>query len=148
VINLRGKLGLNKSFVLDGVGKGGGLLLFWDDSIKIDILLYGLHHIDTLIWDGGKSRSVEGYLCIWEPRVQERDKMWELLRRIKSCQYAPWLMIGDFNKAMWSFEHVSNHRRPKKQMVDFREVLSYCDLHDIGFSGLPWTFDKKRKGGK
>jgi hypothetical protein len=56
-------------------------------------------------------------------------------------------MIGDFNEAMWSFEHVSNHRRPKKQMVDFREVLSYCDLHDIGFSGLPWTFDKKRKGG-
>jgi hypothetical protein len=31
-------------------------------------------------------------------------------------------------------------------MLDFREVLSYCDLHDLGFSGLPWTYDNKQAG--
>jgi hypothetical protein len=31
-------------------------------------------------------------------------------------------------------------------MYDFRQVLSYCDLHDLGFSGAPWTFDNKQKG--
>jgi hypothetical protein len=31
-------------------------------------------------------------------------------------------------------------------MMDFHEVLSHCDLHDIGFIGAPWTFDNKRKG--
>jgi hypothetical protein len=31
-------------------------------------------------------------------------------------------------------------------MLDFREVLSYCDLHDIGFFGLPWTYDNKQAG--
>jgi hypothetical protein len=25
-------------------------------------------------------------------------------------------------------------------MLDFREVLSHCDLQDIGFSGTPWTY--------
>jgi exonuclease III len=33
-------------------------------------------------------------------------------------------------------------------MMDFREILSKCDLHDLGFSGLPWTYDNKQKGEK
>jgi endonuclease/exonuclease/phosphatase (EEP) superfamily protein YafD len=41
---------------------------------------------------------------------------------------APWLVIGDFNEVMWSFEHFSSTRRRERQMLDFREVLSYCDL--------------------
>jgi hypothetical protein len=31
-------------------------------------------------------------------------------------------------------------------MIDFREVLSFCDLHDLGFKSLPWTYDNKQKG--
>ena len=31
-------------------------------------------------------------------------------------------------------------------MIDFREVLSHCDLHDLGFSGLPWTFNNNQGG--
>jgi hypothetical protein len=31
-------------------------------------------------------------------------------------------------------------------MMDFREVLSHCDLYDIGFVGNPWTFDNNQKG--
>jgi hypothetical protein len=56
------------------------------------------------------------------------------------------MMIGDFNEVMWSFEHFSNRPRPAKQMLDFREVLSQCDLRDLGFYGLPWTYNKKQKG--
>jgi endonuclease/exonuclease/phosphatase family metal-dependent hydrolase len=58
----------------------------------------------------------------------------------------PWMMMGDFNEAMWQEEHYSNTRRSEKQLLDFREVLSHCDLHDLGFIGAPWTFDNKQKG--
>jgi hypothetical protein len=51
VTNLRHRLDLNKSFVVDGQCKGGGLVLFWDESINIRILSYGFHYMDTLIWD-------------------------------------------------------------------------------------------------
>jgi hypothetical protein len=34
---------------MDGQGKGGGLALYWNDLIKVDILSYGMHHIDTLV---------------------------------------------------------------------------------------------------
>jgi hypothetical protein len=55
-------------------------------------------------------------------------------------------MLGDFNEVMWQHEHLSKHRRPKQHMVDFREILSHCDLHDLGYRGLPWTFDNRQKG--
>lgn len=31
-------------------------------------------------------------------------------------------------------------------MEDFQDMLEVCDLYDLGFAGLPWTFDNKRVG--
>jgi hypothetical protein len=31
-------------------------------------------------------------------------------------------------------------------MLEFRELLAQCDLHDLGFRGRPWTFDNKQSG--
>lgn len=30
--------------------------------------------------------------------------------------------------------------------MDFREVLSHCGLHDLGFSSLPWTYNNNQGG--
>jgi hypothetical protein len=55
-------------------------------------------------------------------------------------------MLGDFNEAMWQAEHFSRTRRSECQMSEFREALSFCDLHDLEFTGMPWTFDNKQHG--
>jgi hypothetical protein len=57
VSNLQVRLGFKNAFVVDGKGKGGGLVLFWDESINISILSYGMHHIDTFIWDNDNHTS-------------------------------------------------------------------------------------------
>jgi hypothetical protein len=31
-------------------------------------------------------------------------------------------------------------------MADFRNLLNFCELNDLDFSGQPWTYDNKRKG--
>jgi hypothetical protein len=41
-----------------------------------------------------------------------------------------WPVDDDFNEAMRQYEHFSETPRPERQMLDFREVLSHCDLHD------------------
>jgi hypothetical protein len=61
---------------------------------------------------------------------------------------APWLLIGDFNEAMWSFEQFLTRRQHERKMDDFRDVLTFRDVFDIGFTGAPWTFDNKQKGDK
>ncbi|KAG7980662.1 hypothetical protein I3843_05G193400 [Carya illinoinensis] len=35
--------------------------------------------------------------------------------------------------------------RPAQQMLDFCELLSYCNLKDLGFSGLRYTWCSKRE---
>jgi hypothetical protein len=54
--------------------------------------------------------------------------------------------MGDFNEDMWSFEHFPVTSRPKQQMIAFRDTLEVCELVDLGFSGLPYTYDYKRHG--
>jgi hypothetical protein len=56
------------------------------------------------------------------------------------------MVMGDFNECMWQEEHCSRRRRGERQMHDFREVLSECNLHDLGYNGRPWTYDNKQEG--
>jgi hypothetical protein len=144
VSNLKSRLAMDNSFLVDGKGKGGGLALYWDNSIKLNIVSYGMHHINMLIWDGDHHTSWHVTFVYGEQRVQDRHNMWKLLERLKPCSSTPWLVIGDFNEVMWNFEHFSSRRRPARQMQDFQEVLPHCDLHDLGYTWLPWTFDNKQ----
>jgi hypothetical protein len=77
---------MNKCFVVDGQGKGEGLNLYWDESIKLNILSYGMHRIDTLVWDGEHHAAWRGTFVYGEARTHERHRMWELIKRIKPCQ--------------------------------------------------------------
>jgi endonuclease/exonuclease/phosphatase family metal-dependent hydrolase len=45
--------------------------------------------------------------------------MWESLRRIQLARNAPWVLLGDFNEALWQFEHRSKHKRMEQQMEEF-----------------------------
>jgi hypothetical protein len=65
--NLCGRLGLQKAFVVDGYGKGEGLALFCSDSIKLIVLSYGVHYIDTLIWEDDHQASWRGTFVYGEP---------------------------------------------------------------------------------
>jgi hypothetical protein len=43
--------------------------------------------------------------------------MWTLLRDLKIQSYLPWCVLGDFNEAMWSFEHFSLTPHEEPQML-------------------------------
>ncbi|XP_073367759.1 uncharacterized protein [Aegilops tauschii subsp. strangulata] len=47
---------------------------------------------------------------------------------------------------MWDFEHMSVTPRPEAQMVAFRDTLEVCGLVDMGFAGVPFTYDYKCSG--
>jgi hypothetical protein len=63
--------------------------------------------------------------------------MWELLRRLKPISSAPWILLGDFNEAMWSFEHFFAWNRHEKHIVELRDILAHYEVHDLGFIGVP-----------
>ncbi|XP_073357949.1 uncharacterized protein [Aegilops tauschii subsp. strangulata] len=58
-----------------------------------------------------------------------------------------WLCVGGFNETAYGTEHFSRAARPEWQMRAFREVLEDCSLQDLGFSGVPFTWDNRQAGG-
>ena len=85
-------------------------------------------------------------LVYGEPRVENRHLMWEKLQNLKNVSELPWLVVGDFNEALWDFEHLSATPRPESQMVAFRDTFESFELVDLGFSRLPFTYDNRRGG--
>ena len=98
VNNLRWRLSLKDGLLHDGRGKGGGIALYWDESVEIKKLSLGPRYIDVLIRNNPNEQWWRGTFIYGEPEAHERIHMWNLIRRIKNNSNAPWMLIGDFKK--------------------------------------------------
>lgn len=107
VKGIKWKLGLKHYLTHDGKGKCVWIALFWDEQIFIKLLSYGRRHFDVIVQDDSHGPKWWGTFVYGDPRVQDRNLMWSLLRRIKPDASEPWLMIGDFNERTWLSEHFS-----------------------------------------
>jgi hypothetical protein len=145
VENLRFRIGTKECFQVKEKGKGGGL--YWTKDITVDLLSFSNHHIDMHIRGGPFEQTWRGTFIYGEPKAYDHHHMWTKLRQIKDRSDRPWMMMGDFNEAMWQEEHFSVTARSERLMMDFREVLSHCDLHDVGFVGAPGpsTINRREK---
>ena len=65
---------------------------------------------------------------------------------IKPTRSMPWLYLGDFNEITHQREKVGAANRPYRQMVQFRNALSFCNLYDLGFTGDRFTWSNNRGG--
>jgi hypothetical protein len=145
VENLSSSLGFDKCFVISSAGRSGGLGLFWNKEIKIEVLPYSQYHLDTIVTEEGQEpwRLTVVY---GEAQVTERHKTWDMLRFIRSASDLPWLCIGYFNEVLHRSEHEGVNERSNSQMAGFREMVDLCGLCDLGYTGVPWTFEKRVAG--
>ena len=121
--------------------------MFWAEAYSCELNKYGDHFIDMYLGkgDGTKWRCTFIY---GEPKASQRYVMWDLLRRLKPLGVGAWFLVGDFNEAMWQNEHFSRHKRSIRVMANFSQALSECNLYDLGFHGVPWTYDNNQDGFK
>lgn len=143
---LRWRLGLKGCLARSCIGKSGGIALFWDESLSVDLITISNKLIDVSVQESPSSPPWRISFIYGEPRAEDRHLTWELLHRIRLRSDKPWVIMGDFNEAMWQFEHFSEMRRSERRMEALRDVLEDCSMHDLGFSGLPWTYDNKQAG--
>jgi exonuclease III len=137
---LRWKLGLTHMVVKDCVGQGsGGLAMFWRDGVNLKARLKSKYHIDAEITeeDGSKWRFTGIY---GEPKLEGREATWCLLRTIRHHSDKPWICAGDFNEILMQCEKEGGTARTQIYMDRFNEALEDCGLHDLGFTGDPFTW--------
>ena len=90
------------------------LHFFWDEYINVSLLSQGERYIDVLVSDSPDSAPWRATFVYGEPRTENRRDMWELLRSLSGAWAGPWMVLGDFNEAMWQYEHFSETPRPER----------------------------------
>ncbi|KAA3474501.1 Exo_endo_phos domain-containing protein [Gossypium australe] len=95
----------------------GGLSLGWREGINITLKSYSKSHIDMVVEeeDGAKNWRFTGFYG--EPNGNN----------------LPWLVAGDFNEILFSFEKQGERIREERQMDAFRKTLDDCELSDLAF---------------
>ncbi|GMJ14221.1 hypothetical protein HRI_005091300 [Hibiscus trionum] len=122
-------------------GSKGGLSLGWKPDCNITLSTYSQHHIDVIIREeDNEPWRFTGFYG--NPIENERSRSWALLRQLKEQHDMPWLIAGDFNEVMFSFEKMGRRIRPERCMQQFRDALDDCELGDLGFTGAWFTWER------
>ncbi|KAG2712613.1 hypothetical protein I3760_04G135300 [Carya illinoinensis] len=120
---IKRRLACEGCFVVEAVGKGGGLMLLWDSNVDVEIINFSQRHINA--WVGGDGGTRWFLTCFYgPPETVRRKEAWLMLKAMKPRGNEGWLIVGDFNV------------RPESQMELFREVLREGNLNDLGWRGI------------
>lgn len=67
------------------------------------------------------------------------------MRYLNTSSDLPWLCAGDFNEVLEAHEQFGGQQRPERQMDGFRDAVQACGFMDLGFIGLPYTWDNRQQ---
>jgi hypothetical protein len=143
---LRVQLGFGSVFVVDSVGRSGGLALFWHQEVGVDIQNYSRRHINAVVKFGNCQHPWKFTGFYGHPEPGKWKEAWSLLKLLRSFSPEKWLCVGDFNEIAEESEKFGTVPRALWQMVDFQEALDYTQLQDLGFEGAKFTWLNKREG--
>jgi len=144
---LKRRLGLPNGLGVGSFGRGGGLALLWTNEVCVKLNSYDKLHIDEVILDqntGVEQWRFTGFYG--ESRREQRHRSWELLHFLSQQSSTPWICPGDFNEILEAQEQFGGVTRPESQMEGFRNAVNACGFSDLGFIGLPYTWDNRQQG--
>ncbi|KAA3468559.1 reverse transcriptase [Gossypium australe] len=136
---VRKSCGLLNGFDVEAEGTRGGLCLAWKEDIDVTLRSFSKWHMDVLIKEDGNQEEWRFTGLYGSPYLKDQNVVWNLLKRLSREGNYPWLVVGDFNEIMYSFEKKGGLPRDNKRMEIFRDTLEDCNLMDIGFSGV-WQY--------
>jgi hypothetical protein len=103
-------------------------------------------HIDAAILDPITREAKWRFTGFYgEARRELRYRSWDCMRFLKTQGELPWLCVGDFNEVLEAHEQFGGQTRSERQMDGFREAVHFCGLADLGFIGLPYTWDNRQQ---
>lgn len=100
VRRLRNRLGLRGFAGWICNGMSGGLALFWDESVYVDIKGINDRYIDAYVRLSVNDPMWHITFVYGEPRSENRHRMWSLLASLKQTSNLPWLVVGDFSETL------------------------------------------------
>lgn len=119
----------------------------WTRDIVVKLQSCDKLHIDITVLDPGTQQPQWRFTGFYgESRRDLRYRSWDCLKFLNTQCDLPWLCAGDFNEVLEAHEQFGGQVRPKRQMDGFREAVQTCGFEDLGFIGLPYTWDNRQQG--
>ncbi|KAL0462101.1 UNVERIFIED_CONTAM: LINE-1 retrotransposable element O protein [Sesamum latifolium] len=139
VENIKRKLNLFGCCV-ESKGRSGGLALLWHKSIEVQLQSFSSYHIDVSVQFCEMDDWWRFFGFYGEPDSSKRTDFWKLVRRLHSQSDRSWLCAGDFNEILGHSKKEGSPLRAEWQIRNFRECLTDCALHDLGYQGSIFTW--------
>ncbi|XP_016206670.1 uncharacterized protein LOC107647057 [Arachis ipaensis] len=137
------KLGFESWCRSEAKGFAGGIWCLWNKKEwNIELLEVHKQFIHLNIKDN-KNRNWY-YTCVYDsPQPGTRSSLWEELENFATTIQEPWCIGGNFNSTIF-LEETGGSFNLSQDSRRFQEYIQNCGLKDLGFSGLPFTWQKNR----
>ncbi|KAH7857525.1 hypothetical protein Vadar_013640 [Vaccinium darrowii] len=148
VDRIRRSLNFSNSVYVDPCGLSGGLALWWNSNISVDILEANQHFIHARCNDHQGLKSFLVTFVYGAPVVRAKEAVWENLRFLGAGIHGAWLVLGDFNDIVAESEKSGGSPPNVRRMTAFNEVLEDCGLMDLEFKGPRFTWRRNWQNGE
>ncbi|XP_057444580.1 uncharacterized protein LOC130736815 [Lotus japonicus] len=138
------KLELPRAWDPGGNCQAGGLALYWNSGLDLSILSHSLNHINFQFPLHHVNKTAIGTGFYGHPEKQQKWRSWELLRSLKPTNHLPWLCFRDFNEILCQDEKKGGLAWDCNQSMAFHQVITECNLQDLGFSHPIYTWSNNR----
>ncbi|XP_075669679.1 uncharacterized protein LOC142639371 [Castanea sativa] len=140
------KLEMTQGIDVPSNSKSGGLAMIWKEGKDIRFKSCSNSHIDVVVYDDKGLNPWRATGFYRHPNARKRNISWSLLETLKNQCDMPWVVFNDFNEIIHPDEKLGWAERDVDQMRGFRDCLSVCGLHDMGFVGSRFTWCNDRYG--
>ncbi|PKU87932.1 hypothetical protein MA16_Dca007874 [Dendrobium catenatum] len=114
--------------------------IFWKQCITLDVIIDHpqVIHVNININDISSFASFVYASCT----RMGRKTLWGQLSSVAATFNVPWMVGGDFNCISNCSERIGGKPPNFLAMEDFNDMILNCNLHDIGFSGSGFTWNR------
>ncbi|KAM1486798.1 hypothetical protein ACFX2I_000945 [Malus domestica] len=128
---VRRRMSFLNGFNVSPIGRAGGLSLWWDDSVKVQILFSSKHSIDSILRPVGDSNWVRITGVYGTPYREENAAFWDWMTNYFTPSDISWL---------WGVEVFYNKPRY------LETFMQAANLWDLDFNGPAFTWRGMRHG--
>ncbi|GMJ03751.1 hypothetical protein HRI_004044300 [Hibiscus trionum] len=127
------------SYRVEASGFSGGIWLFWNDLVSMDVFAVSSQFIHALCTD--RNSGVKSLVtCVYaSPNRLCRNGMWDMLHALAPSSDLPWVIDGDFNAILDSRDRFGGSSRRTGVCRKFGEFMQQENMTDMGFQGPRFT---------
>ena len=103
------------------------------------ISTYSWNHIDAYVTEKMIGKGFQIICFYGKAETHKCKESWALLKHLSSLSAEPWVCMVDFNEILDNSERKGRGVRLGWQIEDFLEAVANYELHDVGFTGHPFT---------